>query len=218
MTFETLIAAATSSLKPTDSVAFALGLMMELRVRHLPVVSADGILLGLISEEQLLDAAGPEAAVETILGSRVISVLPDSHVFDGTQVMMKYDLTTVPVAREDGSYVGLVRRHDVFGWFARMLSTHESGAILALEIDPRDYALSKLLYTVEQNDVKVLSVATERMEHKVGVTLKLNVKDASRVRHMLEHHGYNVVAAFGEDEGDEELMDRIQAFMRYLEV
>ena len=46
----------------------------------------------------------------------------------------------------------------------------------------------------------------------------VHVTDASRVRHMLEHHGYYVVASFGEDEDDEDLLYRIQEFMRYLEV
>jgi hypothetical protein len=36
------------------------------------------------------------------------------------------------------------------------------------------------------------------------------------VRHVIEHHGYRIVASFSED--DEEMLERAQAFMRYLEV
>ena len=39
-----------------------------------------------------------------------------------------------------------------------------------------------------------------------------------RVRHVLEYHGYHVVASFSDDVDDEELQFRIQEFMRYLEV
>ena len=81
--------------------------------------------------------------------------------------------------------------------------------------------MSKLVYTIEQNGVRILSIASESPDYeggKIRVTLKLNVKDASRVRHMLEHYGYHVVATFSDDSTDEDLQLRVQEFMRYLEV
>ena len=49
MTVASLVSKATPPLKPTDSVEYALGLLMEARVRHLPVVDGDRRLLGVIS-------------------------------------------------------------------------------------------------------------------------------------------------------------------------
>lgn len=222
MNIEALISHLTPPLRPDDTVEQALGLLMEVHVRHLPVVDEDGMLTGLVSENALLDADGPGASIRSLPGSRPVSVRPGSHVFDVTRKMVQHDLTTLPVAHADGRYLGLVRRHDIFERFALMLCTHEPGAILALEIDQRDYALSQLTYTIEQNGVKILSISTEPpsepSDTKVRVTLKLNVHDTSRVRYLLEHHGYQVVAAFGEEEDDEDLLYRIQEFMRYLEV
>ncbi len=221
MTIQTLINQATPPLRPSDTVEHALGLMMEVRVRHLPVVGVLGELLGVVSEDQLLDAAGPDALVESLLGPRPLVASPEAHVFDVTKIMVQHDLTTVPVAAADAHYVGLVRRHDIFDQFARMLSTQETGAILAIEVDARDYSLTQLVYTIEQNDVKILSIASEMPDKsygKIRITLKLNVGDTSRVRHMLEHHGYHVVAAFSEEESDEDLQYRVEEFMRYLEV
>lgn len=220
MNIQALINHTTPPLRPSDTVEHALGLMMEVRVRHLPIVDVLGNVVGVVSEDQLLDADGPETPINSLLGPRPIVAAPNAHVFDVTKLMVQHDLTTVPVAGEDGHYVGLVRRHDIFEQFARMLSTQESGAILAIEVDPRDYSLSKLVYTIEQSDVKILSIATEAPDSAHGqirITLKLNVSDTSRVRHVLEHHGYHIVAAFSEED-DEELQFRVQEFMRYLEV
>ena len=220
MNIQNLINEATPPLQPVDTVEHALGLMMEVRVRHLPVVDSMGDVVGVVSEDQLLDSDGPDALIESLLGPRPIVAAPDAHVFDVTKIMVQHDLTTVPVADDDGQYVGLLRRHDIFDQFARMLSTQESGAILAIEVDQRDHSLAQLVYTIEQNDVKILSIATEKPDTEYGklrITLKLNVSDTARVRHMLEHHGYHVVAAFS-DEDDEDLQLRVQEFMRYLEV
>lgn len=219
MTVEPLISNATPPLKPGDTVEYGLGLLMEMRVRHLPVVDAAGTLVGLVSEEEMLNASGPDALIATLLGPVPVAVSIGDHVFEITKVVMDHDLTTVPVLDRERHYVGLIRRHDLFERFARMLATQATGAILALELDQRDLALSRILYLIEQNDIRVLSLATEAMaDDRVGVTLKLNVRDASRVRHMLEHNGYPVAAAFGEEEDAEDLLDRVQEFMRYLEV
>ena len=221
MTIETLISEVTPPLKEDDSVEEALGILLESRVRHLPVVNHDGKLVGLMSEEQLLDAPGPEALIGTLITYNPVSVRPELHVFDATKVMVDHDLTVLPIAREDKTYLGLVKRHNILDLFARMLSTQESGAIIALEIDDRDYSLAKLAHLIEQNDVKILSTATESSEAaegKMRVTLKLNVQDTSRIRHILEHHSYRVIAAFSSGEDEEDFQERLQEFMRYLEV
>ncbi len=220
MDIHNLISQNTPPLKPEDTVEHALGLLMELRVRHLPVVDSAGMLVGLISEDQLLDAFDPEARIELLLREAPLAAHPGHHVFDVTKVMVEHDLTTLPVTDNEGHYSGLIERHDIFEQFARMLSTQESGAILSLEIDPRDYSLAKLVYTIEQNNVKVLSISSEPdpSDDKIHITLKLNVTDSARVRHMLEHYGYHVTGSFGDSADDEELQYRVQEFMRYLEV
>ncbi len=219
MKIDSLLASSLAPLGPEDTVEHALGVLLESNVRHLPVVRADGMLVGLVTEEQLLDASGPDTTLEELIGREPISARPEDHVFDATKRMIQHDLTALPVTAGDGRYAGLVRRSDLFEQFARMLATQEPGAILALEIDPRDYSLAKLIHTIEQSDVKVLSVASEPPEAVAGarrVTVKLNTTDATRVRHMLEHQGYRIVAAFGER--DDELLERVQEFIRYLEV
>jgi predicted transcriptional regulator len=221
MTVETLICTDTPPLSPSDTVEHGLGLLMEMRIRHLPVVDGSGKLVGVLSEEQLLDADGPDTPISELIGARIPSVRSDAHVFEVSKVMLDERLTTVPVVGGDMTYVGLVRRHDLFEWFARMLGTQEPGAILALEVDARDYALSRVIYAIEENNVRVLSLSADRPNPKsdrLHITMKLNTKDSARVRHILEHHGYKVIAAFGVDDDSQELADRVQEFMRYLEV
>lgn len=219
-----LISLTTPPLKLGDTAEYALGLLMECHLRHLPVVDTEGILQGVVSEDQLLDADGPEDTIATILTTRNIQPVSgklDAHVFDLTRVMVEHGLSALPITDEWGHYQGLVRRHDIFEQFARMLSTHESGAILALEVAARDHSLARLIYVIEQNNVRVLSVATETADegsNMIRVTLKMNVTDTTRVRHIIEHEGYRIVASFNAEDNDEELQDRIQEFMRYLEV
>jgi CBS domain-containing protein len=221
MTIDQLISSDVPPLQPADTVEHALGLIVGLRVRHLPVVDTQGVLVGIISEEQLLDATGPDELVDGLIKSKPIFAAPNQHVFDAAKILVQHGLSTLPVATPEGRYLGLVRRHDIVDRFAHMLSTHEAGAIVALEIDTADYSLSRLVYAVEQTDVRILSISTEASDGRDGVTavtLKLNTSDITRVRHVLEHEGYRVVAVFSDDEDEEDFRHRIQEFMRYLEV
>lgn len=216
-----IISRETAPLKPSDSVEHALGLLLSFRVRHLPVVDDEGHLVGIISEDQLLDSDGPDELIGSLARPHPLSANTDTHVFDATKIMVEQNLTTLPVVGLDGIYLGLVRRHDIFERFARMLCTQEPGAILALEISPRDYTLSQLIYTIEQTDTKVLSIASEfptSSDGMIHVTIKLNVTDTTRIRHVLEHYGYRVEASFGEADDGDEILYRVQEFMRYLEV
>jgi CBS-domain-containing membrane protein len=209
----------TPALEVSDTVETALGALMEHHLHHLPVIDEEGDLVGVLSENRLMDASGPDDTVDRLLVGRPVSVPPEAHIFDAARTMVEHDLSTIPVADEEGHYYGLIQRHDIFDKFAQMLSTQQAGAILALEVDPRDYALAKLVHLIEQNDGKVLAVASEAPDQSSGtirVTLKLNVRDTSRIRHVLEHNGYHVVASFGED--DEELEELVEEFVRYLEV
>lgn len=219
MKVQDVLSASTPALQTDDTVEDALGLLMEHRVRHLPVIDAEGRLAGIVSEAQLMDAPRADAALGDLLRARPVSIHPHAHIFDAARILVEHDLTTLPVTREGLEYAGVLKRHDIFDRFAQMLATQEPGAILALEVDPRDYALAKLIHTIEQNGAKVLAVASESPDQasdKIRITLKLNITDITRIRHVIEHHGYRIVASFSEE--DEEMLERAQAFMRYLEV
>ena len=225
-------------LAPQMTVEEALGRMMDTDEGTLPVVDVAGRLVGVLTEAVLLEAESPDAEVSTVLGGQPITIGPDAHVFEATKLLVQHDLAAIPVVDEDGHYLGFARRHDIFERFALMLSTQESGAVVSVEVPPRDYALSQLIYAAEQNGVHVRAVVSEPRELErlegvdedgelvssepaadatLRVTLKLDTTDAARVRAMFEHYGYRVSASYGESEGQDDLDDRVRAFLRYLD-
>ena len=204
----------------TDSIEDALGRVLD-EGGMLPVVEAAGRLAGVVNESILLEADSPDADVASVLAGTPVAIAPDAHVFEATKLMVQHGMAALPVVDEGGHYMGFARRHDIFERFAGMLATQESGAVVSVEVEPRDYSLAKLVHTIEQNDVQIRSIVTElpsEERDRVRLTLKLNVIDAARVRHMLEHYGYRVAASYGEVADEEDLRQRIDAFVRYLEV
>ncbi len=217
MTVATLLSP-VDPLAPSDSVGDALVEMAEVHLSHLPVVTAEGFLDTIAGEAALQALPDPDAPLGAIVAGAPVSVTPDTHVFDAAHLLRQHNLGMLPVAGDDGRYVGLVVRSDVFGQLAHMLATEEPGAIVVLDVDRRDFSLGQLAHLIEQNGVRILSVSTEDDPGagRVRVTLKLNVTDTARVRHLMEHYGYRVDGVF--DEVEDNLQERAEAFLRYLEV
>ena len=217
MTIATLLAP-IEPLSAADTVADALEHLADEHVSHLPVVSLGGALDALLSDTALRMHADPETLVGTLVGGPPISALPETHVFDAAHLMRTHALSVLPVTDAAGQYVGLTVRQDVFAQLAHMLATEEPGAIVVLDVDRRNFSLGQVAQLIEQNGVRILSVSTEDDPGagRVRVTLKLNVSDTSRVRHIMEHYDYRVTAVF--DEQQDDLEDRAAAFLRYLEV
>ncbi len=218
MTVQTLLSPAPA-LSSADSIADALLRLEEEGLATMPVVDDAGMLSAAVSEVALLDHPDPR----TLLGSLAqygapVSATPETHVFDAAHLMREHDLVSLPIADEDGTYRGLVSRRDVFGQLAHMLATEEDGAIVVAEMGRHDVSLAQMAHLIESSGVRILSISTEddASTGHVRITLKLNVTDTSRVRHLLTHHGIGVVGVF--DEADSDLESRAAEFLRYLEV
>ena len=217
MTVATLLSD-LAPLATTDTVGEALVALAEARVAHLPVLDPTGHLDSIVTEAALQAHPEHSAPLGALVAGEPVVIGLDTHVFDAAHLMRQHGLSVLPVADEDGSYAGLVVRADVFGQLAHMLATEEPGAILVLDVARGDFSLGQVAQIVEQNGVRILSISTEDDPGagRVQLTLKLNVTDTARVRHVLAHYDYHVVAVFDEDEDD--LEDRAAAFLRYLEV
>lgn len=215
------VATILSSLDPLsteDTVGEALLLMADGHIGHLPVLTPDGLLDSVVSELALRAHPDPNLPIGSLIAGEPVSVRLDTHVFDAAHLLRQHALSMIPVVREDGAYAGLVVRQALFGQLAHMLATEEPGAILVLDADRRDFSLGQVAQLVEQSGVRILSVSTEDDpgDGHVRVTLKLNVTDTARVRHLMAHYDYRVVAVF--DEAEDDLEERAAAFLRYLEV
>lgn len=225
MTVQTLLSIDVEPLAPGDTVAVALDRLAHTDVEHVPVVDAEGHLVTVLSEADLLAHEGEDLTVGELRGLGPVQVEPDAHWYEAASLLATHRLSALPVVTRAGRYLGLLRRTDVFDRFAGALSTGSHGAVLSLEVLPRDFSMGQLVRLVEESNAKVLSVSTQGQEQAptlapvpIQVTLKLNTADTSRVKHVLEHHGYHVTAAFNEEETDESFNTRLAQFLRYLEV
>ena len=99
------------------TVAQALGFLREVGSEEetpntLYVVNRDGALIGVVGLRELL-LADPQATIESIMERDVISVPVGAAQEEAARLMIRYDLTALPVVNEQRRLVGVITHDDV---------------------------------------------------------------------------------------------------------
>ena len=108
---------------PEDLVDLAASVMDWEHLRHVPVESEDGELMGLITSRHLLRLMGKgntaEVAVQDIMLKDPIHVSPEMGILDAMHLMRDKRLACLPVTK-DGKLIGLVTEADFLTVAARL--------------------------------------------------------------------------------------------------
>jgi CBS domain-containing protein len=216
-----LITGTITPLKPDDSGDFALGLMEEMHLMHLPVVQ-DVVCTGVISETDLLGMSDPGDSV----GEQQVPVKPvfaaeGIHLLDVIRIMNAHQLTILPVVNDKRHYLGSVTLASLVKQMSDLAAVESPGGIIVLEINDKDYLLTEIAQIVESNDAKVLSMYITSFPDstKIEVTLKINRIDIGPVLQTFFRYNYIVKASWSdEDAYNESLQNRYDSLMNYLNI
>lgn len=219
MVAENLISTAVLPLRTSDTGKIALATMEDFNVRHLPIVN-DQQLLGVISEEDILIHNIKEPIGSYELSLTKASVKTTDHLYEVMRLLAEHQLTVIPVVDLEGNYRGMISLEDVLNFFAKTAAFSESGSIVVLEFPRRSYSLAEIARLVEAENASILStfVTSNTDDATVEVTLKINRQDIHNILNAFQRFGYEIKAAFNEEEYLESLQDRYQALMNYLNV
>jgi acetoin utilization protein AcuB len=215
-----LISDAVLPLKSSDTGLMAMHWFDEFRVSHLPVVS-DSQLLGLISEEDIYAAGSFEEPIWNFqLQLQNLSILQSRHIYEVLKLFADYKLTTLPVVDEKGAYLGVITLADLVEKMATTAAVSNPGGILVLELNANDFSMVEISRIVEDNDAKILSfyITSPADSTRLELTLKLNRIDIQPVIQSFLRYNYTIKASFFESDYFDNLRDRYDLLMTYLNV
>jgi CBS domain-containing protein len=193
-----------------------LNLMDELRVNDLPVVE-NGMFVGLANESDFLNAEVYQGEVQAELDLLKVSVLPETHVLDVLKVVSENDITVVPVVDEGNNYLGSITSADLLDHLAEMLGVHRDGGIIVLQMLERDHSIQQIARIIEENNAKILSLTVlPATEGNIEMHIKIDSPDLNPILQSLERFNYTVLSKFQAAQFDNELRDRYDELMRYL--
>ncbi len=207
-------------LKPTDKVFFALDLMEEFKVFHLPVIE-DKKLFGIVSEEQLLDVDSNLVIQELNFPLTKVAVNENIHIFDVMKMGYESSSSVLPVIDGEENYLGLISPKSLLEQLDQYSFAKETGGIFILEVDTIQYSLAEITRIIESNKSLVLSVATSQVRDnidKISVTIKVNTLDLTYILASFERYSYTVSHVFHQAEQIDQLKERYDALMHYINI
>ncbi len=216
-----LISDSIPPIKSTDKLGTALDWMQEFKLGQLPIVDG-GTFLGIITEEELLDAVELEATV----GETRFSVWDSAyatgnqHLFDMVKLMSTFQLDFIPVLDEEMKYMGIVTLKDLMMNLGNQFAFHEAGGIVVIEVGKKSYVLSEIGRIVESVDAKVLGLFVDPNPKtgNVRVILKLNVEDLSKVVAAFERFDYIIVETFQHIDARNDYRQNLDNLLHYLDL
>lgn len=205
----------TATLETTGGEA--LSIMQEFRLSHIAVVE-DNKLLGIISEEDIWNMHDEGNKINSISDKIEMLCMPlGRDVFEIIKYMDEHKLTLLPIMGDE-NYFGAITQQSVIEGLASIVAIQESGGVIILEMNKKDYSMSEIAQIVESNNLKILSAYITDVDEKnnIKLTLKLNKIDIAAVIQTFERYKYNVAASYNYSENTDNLSDRFDSLMRYL--
>ena len=207
-------------LKTSDTGQDALDRMDEYKVSHLPIVNNEN-LLGLISEQDIIDFN----KVDEALGNHGLTLSnpfanEHQYIFDVLKLANEFKLTVIPVVDNHENYIGCITLQTLVSKLAETLSADATGGYVVLEMSENDYSLTEIANIVESNNGKILStfLYTQSDSTLINVVLKLNIIEIGPILQTFDRFGYFIKASFGNDENEDDLKERYDSFMNYLNI
>ncbi len=203
-----------------DSIGKALQLINDFKLTHLPVVS-EGKLLGLISEEDLLDAPDEKLPVEILQQHFLHSSVADNiHFLNAVSNSIQFETNVVPVVKPGNEFAGVITSADLLKTLGNFAGANEIGGIIVLQMERTQFAISEISRIVESNDCTILHLnsTTDPVTGLLTVTLHINKKEIAAVVATFERYDYNVLFQFGIENFENEIDSNYRHLMNYLDI
>lgn len=193
---------------PRHSLADALRLTRERRIRHLPVVE-DGVLVGIVSDRDVRLAmpstlTEPDAErvaflertpVSAVMRSNVDSIGPLDTVEDAAKLMRRRRIGALPVVDAHGAVLGILSESDVLDAFVEILGPANASSRLEIALADRAGELARAMRIVgEERGVNICSLMVPpgtAGERRIAI-VHVNTIDPRETIAALEAAGFEV--------------------------
>ena len=196
-------------------------LAYELNVFHLPVQENNRFLgllpFDILSQEDIASKIELSHYKDDLLK---IFAIDGDFVFDVLPKFTEAQISALPIIDEKGFLLGLLRESDVVKYLSQLTSTNNPGAFLTLRLGTNDYNLQEISRIVESNNARILSLQFEPMtedEHLL-CTIKINTKELKHILATFDRFNYEYIAHSSENEVDNQLQNRYDLLMKYLNI
>lgn len=194
---------------PDTSLAEALILTQDNKIRHLPIVDK-GVLVGIVSDRDLR-SVGPSkltnddlaellanTPIRDIMHKNVITAHPLDFVEDAASVIYEFKIGCLPVVQK-GELVGIVTESDILHTLVELMGVNHPSSHVEVEVDDYAGVLADVTKILKEQKVNVTSIYIKpaTIPGKKTIVLRIQTMDPRRICQTIADAGYKVSGPLG---------------------
>lgn len=197
------------SIQPDVSIQDALYRMKAENIRRLPVIDRRGVLVGIVTERELLHASPSDATslsvwevtyllsrikVQDIMVKDVITVNEDTPIEEAARVMTDHKVGALPVMRGE-RVVGIITETDLFKIFTELMGAREQGTrvtVMAPNVPGTLVKISRVIYDAG-GDIIAMGTFMGESSAERELTFKVRGADMEKMLAELKPHIVSLV-------------------------
>jgi acetoin utilization protein AcuB len=197
---------------PEASFYEARNLIHEKGVRHLPVVDKNNMLVGIVTDRDIREAAPSDATLLSVqelnylLGKlkvssfmtpkdKLITITPDTLIEEAVQLMHDNKIGCLPVI-EQGKLYGIFTETDALDHLVDIFGFKQKGTRLTLALEDKPGTMLGILEIFKKYNINIISIVTPSfmVEGKRIAAIRIKTEEYKDVVKDLENAGYDVLS------------------------
>lgn len=206
MIVEEIMKRAVATLYPEDSIADAIKLMADKKIRHIPIIDENQFIIGLVSDRDIKDAAPSifhwdenagdfEKPVKTIMNTDVITGHPLDFVEEISAVFYEHHISCLPIIK-DKKLVGIVTETDLLHTLVELTGAHQPGSQIEIKVPNKAGMLCEVASVISMRKANIQSVLIypdPKDEHFKILVVRIQTMNPIAVIEDLKKAGHNVL-------------------------
>ncbi|MFC6039166.1 acetoin utilization AcuB family protein [Paenisporosarcina macmurdoensis] len=156
------------TLQPTHSIKDAIDLLRENKIRHLPITSEEGLVVGVLSDRDIKDATPSNlienqqndiyaTPIEDIMTKNPLIGHPLDFVEEVATIFYDQKIGCLPIV-SSGKLVGIVTETDLLYKYIELTGAHQPGSQIEVRVPNRPGILFEVSKVFHDHHSNVLSV------------------------------------------------------------
>ena len=205
MLVESMMIRDVITLSPQHTLQEALEMSVKKRIRHLPVVDANGCIVGILSDRDLRSATPSplmEGDSDAVLGTRVETLMirdvitchPLDFVEDAAAQMYRHRVGSLPVISHE-KLVGIITERDILHTLVEMMGVNAPTSRVEVTVPDRPGMLANIadLLRARRINASTVMVFPSNKEGHKSIVFRIGTMDPRRFIHDIQNAGYDVV-------------------------
>lgn len=206
MLVEKIMTSPVFTLRPDNTIEDAMDMMSKRSLTHIPIVSEEEKLTGIISDRDIkltlpsvLSNEDPEfnlkVPISRIMRKRVSFCHPLDFVEEIALDFYHYSIGAMPVVSKN-KIVGIITQKDMLNTFLELTGITEPGSIIEVNIEDRTGVIYDIGKVFKDLNIRIISVSVYRNKEMKGyktIVLRIQAMNPVKAIEKLKEKGFTVV-------------------------